>query len=110
MAENTEDFFVTVENPALGKGKKPAAGVIAPNEKRYKIVIEEEEGQLNYAVVGVNGDVFQIMRGVEVEVPESVLEVLEHSKATRLVKETQPDGKQIYVAREYATVPYRVLR
>ena len=81
-----------------------------PKEQRIKIVVDEEDNQLNYVAVGVNGKVYQIMRGVEVEVPLSVVKVLENAKATRLVKEIGGDGKATYVPRSYNTVPFRVLR
>lgn len=114
MADLNEAFDVPgdldPEIEVTKKGKKGAAPTAKVDREFYTIVIEEEENQLNYVPVGVNGKVYQIMRGVEVEVPRAVLSVLEKSKATRLVKEVGSDGKAIYVERDYATIPYRVLR
>lgn len=118
MAENDE-FEVTLDPEGKAPKKKPKdlgnqpivrVGKSGGKKETYTIVVEEEENQQNYVAVGVDGKVYQIMRGVEVEVPYTVLHVLENSKATRLVKELGADGKAIYVEREYNTVPYRVLR
>jgi hypothetical protein len=84
-------------------GKEKAA-------EKWVIVIEEEEGKPNYEVIGVDGNFVQIMRGVEITVPYSFVHILENSKASRQVKETDAQGKTYYVSRDYNTIPYRVLR
>ena len=49
-------------------------------EKMVKIHLFKDNGRYKDPVfVGVNGKSWQIQRGVDVEVPESVAEVLEHS-------------------------------
>jgi hypothetical protein len=105
MSKKNDEFAVLVDDY---DGTTAASN--PNNEKMFKVVIEEEEGQLNYAVIGVNGNVMQLRRGDEVMIPESFLKVLETAKATRLVKEIGPDGKTNYIPRDYATIPYRVLR
>ena len=51
-------------------------------EKMVKIHLFKDNKNYNGDVfVGVNGRTFQIQRGVEVEVPECVAEVLRHSEA-----------------------------
>jgi hypothetical protein len=81
----------------------------AVKEKRFRLVIEEEENALNYVPVGVNGVVYQIMRGVEVEVPQSVLTVLEQAKASRVAQERLPDGTMRTYIKSFNRYPYRVL-
>ena len=50
-------------------------------EKMVKIKLFKDNGQYKDDVfVAVNGRAFQIMRGVEVEVPDYVEEVLRHSE------------------------------
>ena len=54
---------------------------VAPEEKMIKIKIPLERGRENDDVyVSVNERTWQIKRGVEVEVPECVAEVLAHEE------------------------------
>ncbi len=58
----------------------PAAQA-APAEKTVKIHLFKDNARYSGDVfVGVNGKNYKIQRGVDVEVPESVAEVLEHSQ------------------------------
>jgi hypothetical protein len=77
-------------------------------KKLFLLVIDEQENELNYHPVGVDGNVYQIQRGVEVEVPEEVVAVLKNAVATKLVKEYH-EGKETYVPRNYSIIPYRIL-
>ena len=53
-------------------------------EKMVKLKLFKDNGQYKDDVfVAVNGRTFQIVRGVEVEVPACVAEVLEHSQDRR---------------------------
>lgn len=53
-------------------------------EKRVKLTIHEQEGSAGKqdVPVSVNGYAYQIKRGIEVEVPESVIHVLENAVMT----------------------------
>ena len=84
-------------------------GVELDHAKRYKISIEEQDGQPNYEVVSINGKAYQIQRGKVAIVPAGVVEVLEHAIASKLVPEIRPDGRQHYVEKDYHSVPYRFL-
>ncbi len=82
----------------------------APNSKEDKIaiMIDEVEGMPNYEPVGVNGKIYQIKRGVKVNVPASVVHVLENAIATRTVQSTdQATGELISTARDYSAIPWR---
>lgn len=89
------------------KLEERAGQLVQPKErkevKKYRIMINEQEGELNYLPVGVNGKVYQIMRGVEVVVPEEVLGVLRNAITDRVIREPQQDGT---VKREVRKVPY----
>lgn len=53
----------------------------APVPKMVKIRLFKDNGKYSGDVfVGLNGKGFKIKRGVEVEVPEGVAEILEHSQ------------------------------
>ena len=62
----------------VAEAKKEAA----PEKKMVKIRLFKDAQSDKYrddVTVGVNGTFYKIQRGVEVEVPEAVAEVLEHS-------------------------------
>ena len=92
MSQKNTEFLLGLEDEDTGEVAEIKAIPAAPAEKRYRLVIEEEENALNYVPVGVNGTVYQIMRGIEVEVPQSVLDVLEQARAARPTQERQQDG------------------
>ena len=70
-------------------------------EKMVKLKLFKDNGQYKDDVfVAVNGRTFQIVRGVEVEVPECVAEVLEHSEAKdRRTAELMERLESAYAAR-----------
>ena len=51
-----------------------------PKEKMVKIKLPLTKTEKNDVYVGVNGKAWLIKRGVEVEVPECVVEVLRHQE------------------------------
>jgi hypothetical protein len=49
----------------------------APAEKRVKIKLPKEaRGEENFITASLNGKVYKIMKGVEVEIPEGIAEIL----------------------------------
>ncbi len=52
----------------------------SPKEKMVKIKLPLTKTEKNDVYVGVNGKTWLIKRGVEVEVPECVVEVLRHQE------------------------------
>lgn len=89
---------------------KTTTGLELDHAKKYRISIEEQDGQPNFEKVSVNGVAYQIKRGTVVTVPAGVVEVLEHAIASKLVPEIRPeDGRQIYVEKDYHAIPYRFL-
>lgn len=75
----------------------PVTGSLGKNDPRSTIVIptvETDDGTGAMDVtVGVNGIVWQIKRGVEVSVPQRVIEALNNTVATSLRHEQQHDGE-----------------
>lgn len=70
-------------------------------EKMVKLKLFKDNGQYKDDVfVAVNGRTFQIVRGVEVEVPACVAEVLEHSEVQdRRTAELMERLESAYAAR-----------
>jgi hypothetical protein len=67
------------------KTKSKTKEKVAPKKKKekcYRLFIHEKQNDqdLDYVPVGVNGEVLQITRGTEVVIPERFKEVLEHAK------------------------------
>lgn len=60
----------------------------SPVEERVRIIIERQEGSDGTmdVPVAVNGRVYLIKRGYPVEVPKSVVEVLQHAVVSKLIK------------------------
>jgi hypothetical protein len=92
----------SVEEPV--KGRKRAS-----SSPTRTIIIDEVEGGENFEVVGVNGKVYQIQRGVEVAVPQEVVEVLRTAVATRFVKVKREDGETDLVPRQHSAIPWRLV-
>lgn len=61
-------------------GKNVANAKVAAKEEMVKVTISRERKDQGDVEVSVNGKVYQIKRGVEVEVPRSVKEVLDNMK------------------------------
>lgn len=76
----------------------------------YEIVIDEVEGRPNFEVVGINGKVYRIQRGVSAIVPGAVLEVLNNAVAERIVQSHNPQGGVDSRRQKYSAVPFRVMR
>ena len=102
-----EDDEVVVK--VKGKGGKPAAEPVKPKGKdMVRIMIDEVPGMNNYEVVGVNGKVYQIKRGVPVEVPREVMTTLECCQMTVVEqKKNKYTGESEDVVRHFSAVPWR---
>jgi len=73
------------------KVETPKAEVKPAEEKKIKIIIDEQEGDENSGdvFVSVNGKAFQIKRGFPVDVPESVVTVLKDAITTKMTQNLQ---------------------
>ena len=75
------------------------ATVSKTGEKMVKIhLFKDNKAYTDDVFVGVNGKTYQLKRGVDVEVPESVAEVLKNSErqdveAIRIMDELQKDAE-----------------
>lgn len=88
------------------KIKKP----VASNglNKTTRIVIEENDDIPPTGLpIGLNGMVYVIRPGEEVDVPPGVLEVLDH--AVMSVPQVDPQTKQVVGYRDRMRYPYRVV-
>lgn len=73
---------------------------------RQRIIIHDgDETESRDVFVSVNGRAFQIQRGVEVDVPLEVIEVLNNAKKARLIQ--KPGGENVF--REVPRFSYTVV-
>ena len=102
-----EDDEVVVK--VKGKGAKPAAELAKPKGKdTVRIMIDEVPGMNNYEVVGGNGKVYQIKRGIPVDVPREVMTTLESCQMTVVEqKKNKYTGESEDVTRHFSAVPWR---
>lgn len=104
-----EEFDVGVGDDLLeisGAVKQKASD--RPKDGWVRIIIDEVPGLSNYEVVGVNGNVFQIKRGVPVLVPPSVVGVLETALMTNVEqRKNRITGETEEVVRHYSAIPWR---
>lgn len=95
-----------VPNAVKGKKGKVLKSEAAP--EGIRIIIDEVPGLSNYEVVGVNGKVYQIKRGVPVTVPPEVVGVLETAQLTNVEqRKNRITGETEEVVRHYSAVPWR---
>ena len=96
-----------VEDLMVEEDEEDAAPV-APREERVKIVIDEVPGMSNFEVVGVNGTLYQIKRGVPVEVPIGVMYALQDAVMTQTEIRRNPiTGEREEIVRHHSSIPWR---
>ena len=69
--------------------------VKATDKKMVKIKLPRpvDKYEPNFVTASVNGEVFKIQKGVEVEVPDYIAEVLEHVEEAKEAKYNYADSK-----------------
>lgn len=95
-----------VEDLRVSDGKKEIP--MPAKEERVKIIIDEVPGMSNYEVVGVNGTLYQIKRGVPVEVPMGVVYALQDAVMTQVEVRRNPiTGDREEIVRHHSAIPWR---
>lgn len=132
MSDVNKDFDLELGNeipemPVGKKNKKPSqtdgVKLIDPEDDRENwptIIIDAADGMPNYEFVAAhgtkkNGSVFghelQIMRGVEVQVPPSVVYGLRDTMATHYIQRRDPlTGQNIMIKQERSSIPWRLVK
>lgn len=95
-----------VEDLKVSDGKKEVS--MPAKEELVKIIIDEVPGMSNYEVVGVNGTLYQIKRGVPVEVPMGVVYALQDAVMTQVEVRRNPfTGEREEIVRHHSAIPWR---
>lgn len=100
------DLGVDIDVPTAGvyKGKPEYA------PPYYTINIAHVEHMPEYEVVGVNGEVLQIQRGVDVpNIPEAFIKTLKNCITSRQVKRKGPDQVEYYEWVPVPAIPFQVI-
>jgi len=86
----------------------PEPKVVPKAKQKIRIMIDEVKGMSNYEVVGVNGVVHQIKRGVPVWVDPAVVHVLENAQTTHIEqKVSKITGEIEDQERTFSAIPWR---
>lgn len=111
--ENADDFAEPDTAPAPKPRKASPAKKAAPANaksslKTTRIILEDNDDIPPTGLyVGVNGKGYLIRTGIEVDVPNSVLEVLKH--ATKTAPIIDPDSRRVVGWRNRQRFPYAVV-
>ena len=110
---NTKDLLAQIaaltaqleDNRAAGVAEDPkeegtpgeATSSKASTKARYQIIVEESNnpGDPMEITPSVNGRMYQIRRGIPVDLPPEVLEVLDNAVQTALIQQYDQNGKPI---------------
>lgn len=76
----------------------------------YTINIANVEYLPDYEVIGVNGEVLQVQRGIDVpNIPQAFVTVLKNAIASRQVKRVAKDGTEFFEWLPYPAIPYQIV-
>lgn len=108
------DSIMEASDAELDEMPAPVGAIVLDEQgnkrrKGIRIIIDEVAGvKENYEVVGVNGVVYQIKRGVPTEVPPEVVHVLELAQGTHTEQIfNRQSGEYEEVHRIFSAIPWR---
>lgn len=94
--------------PVVDKTPEPAKEATKAKGKMIRIMIDDVNGKQNYEVVSVNGKVWQLQRGVPVDVPYEVVHILENAVETVTTQvQDRVTGELINRNNDRGAVPWR---
>ncbi len=122
MSEENDNFGIPEDIIVpKGKGKGKAEKVLDPEEDKENwptIFIDFEDGKPNYEFLGCSGTMkdgrpfthtLQVMRGVDVKVPPSIVNMLRTSREARYHQVQDPvSGRLTMVRNDRSSIPWRM--
>ena len=91
------------------RNAKDVSAVPVSKPKKTRIILEEND---NISPSGqffqLNGEAYMLRPGVEVDVPEGIIEILDHAVESRPV--IDPQSRQVTGYRDRLRFPYRTVR
>jgi len=101
------DLGLATEKPFADKFYKGKPEYAPPF---YTINVSHVEHLPEYEVIGVNGEVIQIERGMDVaNIPQAFVNVLKNAVASRRVKKIAPDKTEYFEWLPYPAIPYQIV-
>lgn len=102
--EVVEEVEVPEEDKWIIRGKDR----IEPRSRWSTIMIDEVQGLNNFEVVGVNGRVYQMKRGVPVKVPQEVIHALQNAQLEIIEQKFNERTGKVEETKHYASsIPWR---
>ena len=103
------------DNLSVQNGLPPPRNPNAPRPamlkgfKRTRIILEENDNIPPTGLfVGFNGNTYMIMAGIEVDVPDPLIEILDN--AVQMIAIVNPQTKQVIGHRQRMRFPYRLVQ
>ena len=76
----------------------------------YTINVQHVEHMPEFEVIGVNGEVIQVARGVDVpNIPQAFINVLRNAITSKMFTKKNPDGSEEHEWRPVAAIPFSVV-
>lgn len=103
------DGLTTAAAPAAQKYHKRKIEYAPPF---YTINIQHVEHMPEYEVIGVNGEVIQVARGVDVpNIPEAFVKILRNAVTSKLFTSKKPDGSgdELQEWKPVAAIPFSMI-
>jgi hypothetical protein len=78
----------------------------------YTINVQHVEHMPEYEVIGVNGEVIQVTRGVDVQnIPQAFVNVLRQAVTSKLFTSKKPDGSgdELHEWKPVAAIPFSIV-
>lgn len=112
MNEETLDGFEDEPTAAAKPKAKSRSTKSAASKKKAVIVIHKDTRPhaVDPVPVALNGVQYTIRRGVEVEIPVELLEVLDQAEEVRFEQVVNTDHSVTMVPRKALSYPYQVIR
>jgi hypothetical protein len=111
----SRDEMISQIKLATGQGDALAAADAAPEKKAQpktiKIQLHTVEGQTGASDVPVmcNGKSYLLRRGVEIDAPPEVVDILKNAKQMKYATRVGPDGDRTLEKREVQSYPFSYL-
>lgn len=108
MSEELFDGAAETEAPTKPTRRTKAAA--APEKVTLVIHKDTRDHAVDPVPVALNGVQYTIRRGVEVEVPAALVEVLDQAEEIRYEQVRNADGSTTMVSRKALSYPYQIIR
>jgi hypothetical protein len=107
----SEGLDLGLESPTPVKAKLyKGKSEYAPPYYTINIPPHPMEGMPEFEVIGVNGEVIQVTRGVDVpNIPAAFINVLKQAVASKQVKHVNKDGSEYFEWIPYPAIPYQLV-